>query len=189
MSPRSNPAVIFGSLLLPSIAGRSSFHNGPLEPVNLCRPKGYCLGGRPSHLIFVELRRGELRRISLPPTRVNKGKKRKGPNPLGPRPRFADWLFRLAALLRLGPLVLDIVLDPPGTRLLHFLGGGLLAVFSFAPASTGCLVQLVPDVVLNCSLGHILSPPFFRGAPQQQKTAPSFRAALPSKQNPNSSVP
>src|SRR5215216_2460100 len=71
LSPRSNPAVIFGSLLLPSIAGRSSFHNGPLEPVNLCRPKGYCLGGRPSHLIFVERRFGELRTTPIPRTPVN----------------------------------------------------------------------------------------------------------------------
>src|ERR671912_121062 len=31
------------------------------------------------------------------------------------------------------------------------------------------------------SLGHVWSPPFSVGAPQQQKTAPSFRAALPSK--------
>src|SRR5215203_1918232 len=38
------------------MVGRSSFHNGRfiLEPVNLCRPKGYCVGGRPSHLIFLE---------------------------------------------------------------------------------------------------------------------------------------
>src|SRR5918995_7381608 len=30
------------------------FYLGLLEPVNLCRPKGYCAGGRPSHLIFGE---------------------------------------------------------------------------------------------------------------------------------------
>src|SRR5215213_11420448 len=128
-------------------------------------------------------------RCFLPRTRLNEGKKRKAGILRGSGPGFADWQYRLAALLRLGPLVLDIVLDPPGARLLHFLGGCLLAVFSVAPASTGCLVQLVPGAVLNCSMGHILSPPFFRGAPLQQKTAPSFRAALPSKQNPNSSVP
>src|SRR5215203_2673391 len=67
-----------------------------------------------------------------------------------------NWLFWLAALLRVGPLVPDVVLDPPGARLPHFLGGGLLAFFSLAPASPGGFVQLVPDVVLNCSLGHIL---------------------------------
>jgi len=37
--------------------------------------------------------------------------------------------------LRLGPLVPDIRLDSPGARLPHFLGGGLLAVLSPAPAS------------------------------------------------------
>src|SRR5215218_5541512 len=49
----SNPAVIFGRSLLPSIVGRTS-SLGLLEPVNLCRPTGYCAGGRPSHLIFRE---------------------------------------------------------------------------------------------------------------------------------------
>src|SRR5918994_2543700 len=57
--------------------------------------------------------------------------------------------FRLATPLRLGQLVPDIRLDSPGARLPHFLGGGLLAVVSLAPASPGCLVQLVPDVVLR----------------------------------------
>src|SRR5919112_4086972 len=68
----SNPAVIFGRSLLPSIKGRSSFLLGVLEPVNLCRPKGYCAGGRPSHPIFRELRKAEVRRISLLGRWVNK---------------------------------------------------------------------------------------------------------------------
>src|SRR5215210_7393241 len=65
LSPRSNPAVIFGRPLLPSMVGRSSFHIGPLEPVE--------------HLqTFRVLRRGSafsshLRRISLPRTPVNRG--------------------------------------------------------------------------------------------------------------------
>jgi hypothetical protein len=63
--------------------------------------------------------KAELRRIPLPRTRMNKGKKRKGRNPLGPRPRFRGLAiprigyFRLATLLRLGQLVLDSVFDPP----------------------------------------------------------------------------
>src|SRR5215211_8761787 len=73
-------------------------------------------------------------------------------------------------LLRLGRLIPYIVLDPPGGRLPHFLGGGSLAVLSVAPASPGCLVQLVPDVVLNSSLGHILVPPFlFLGLNRNKK--------------------
>jgi hypothetical protein len=51
----SNPAVIFGCSLLPSIKGRSSFHIGPLEPVKLCRLlRVLRMGVRPSHLIFGE---------------------------------------------------------------------------------------------------------------------------------------
>src|SRR5215212_582668 len=57
--------------------------------------------------------------------------------------------FRLAALLGLGPLVSNIRLDSPGARLPHFLGGGLLALLSPAPASPGCFVQLVADVILR----------------------------------------
>src|SRR5215208_3893215 len=57
----SNPAVIFGRSLLPSIESRSS-SLGLLEPVNLCRPKGYCAGDRPSHLIFRQFQ-GEVVRI------------------------------------------------------------------------------------------------------------------------------
>src|SRR5215218_2799560 len=57
--------------------------------------------------------------------------------------------FRLATLLGLGPLVPDIHLDSPGARPPHFLGGGLLAVLSPAPASPGGFVQLVADVVLR----------------------------------------
>src|SRR5829696_6955228 len=73
--------------------------------------------------------------------------------PLGPHPSFrVDWLFRLAMLLRLAQLVPDIHLDSPGARLPHFLGGGLLALVSLAPASPGGFVQLVPDVVL-CPTG------------------------------------
>src|SRR5829696_2582919 len=70
--------------------------------------------------------------------------------PLGPHPSFrVDWLFRLAMLLRLAQLVPDIRLDSPGARLPHFLGGGLLAVISLAPASPGGFFQLVADVVLR----------------------------------------
>src|SRR5215208_7873377 len=57
--------------------------------------------------------------------------------------------FRLATLLGFGPLVPNIRLDSPGARLPHFLGGGLLALLSPAPASPGCFVQLVADVVLR----------------------------------------
>src|SRR5829696_9860040 len=70
--------------------------------------------------------------------------------PLGPHPSFrVDWLFRLAMLLRLAQLVPDIRLDSPGARLPNFLGRGLLAVISLAPASPGGFFQLVPDVVLR----------------------------------------
>jgi hypothetical protein len=55
-------------------------------------------------------------------------------SPKSPSPRFADWLFWLATLLRLGQLVPDIVLDTPGARLHHFLGDGLLAGGPPAPA-------------------------------------------------------
>jgi hypothetical protein len=103
-----------------------------------------------------------------------------------------NWLFWLAALLRVGPLVPDIVLDNPGARLPHyFLGGGLLAFFSLAPAPPSGFVQLVPDVVLNCSLGHILrarlsgsegstatkNRPFIPGG-ASIKTKPSFLVPL-----------
>src|SRR5215213_225115 len=121
----------------------------------------------------------------------------KKPEPASPGTGFADWLFRLATLLRLGPLVADIVLDPSGARLPHFLRGGILAVVSVVPASPSGIVQFVPDVVLRPSVapilaeplyrffGHILSPPFlFLGLHRNKKTAPSFRAASPSKQNP-----
>jgi hypothetical protein len=37
--------------------------------------QGYCVGGRPSHPIFGEGPKGEVRRIRLPRTFVNKGKK------------------------------------------------------------------------------------------------------------------
>src|SRR5829696_412730 len=67
LSPRSNPAVAFGCALLTSMVGRSSFHFGRQSPPNSCRPsKGTAYGGRPSHPIFLELRKGELLRIHLP---------------------------------------------------------------------------------------------------------------------------
>ena len=68
LSPRSNPAVVFGSSLLPSMVGRSSFHIGRFRARRtLADPKGTAhLGGRPSHLIFSERRLGEVRRIALP---------------------------------------------------------------------------------------------------------------------------
>src|ERR671913_506775 len=49
---------------------------GPLakeSPYSLCRPQGYCVGGRPSHLIFRELRHGKVRRILLLRDWVNRG--------------------------------------------------------------------------------------------------------------------
>src|SRR5215211_7304608 len=67
LSPRSNPAVAFGCALLTSMVGRSSFHFGRQSPPYSCRPsKGTAYGGRPSHPIFLELRKGELLRIHLP---------------------------------------------------------------------------------------------------------------------------
>src|SRR5215208_5861313 len=45
LSPRATPAGGVGCTLLLSMVGRSSFHSGPLEPVNRCRPQGYCAGG------------------------------------------------------------------------------------------------------------------------------------------------
>src|SRR5215217_3139192 len=41
----SNPAVIFGCSLLPSIKGRSSFHIGRKSPSNFADPKGTAYGG------------------------------------------------------------------------------------------------------------------------------------------------
>src|SRR5215217_9297753 len=95
------------------------------------------------------------------------------PEPASPGPGFADWRFRLATLLRLGPLIPYIVLDSSGARLLHFLGGDLLVVLSLTPASPGCLVQLVPGIVLNTSLGHILLPPFLFLGLHRNKKPPS----------------
>src|SRR5215216_1499461 len=42
-------------LLFATIHGGPILFSEPLKPVNLCRPTGYCAGGRPSHLIFREL--------------------------------------------------------------------------------------------------------------------------------------
>src|SRR5829696_7844685 len=72
----SSPAVIFGSLLLPSIWADPPFHwaSEPVERLQTLRVLR--MGGRPSHLIFVELPKGEVRRIPIPRTRVNKDKKR-----------------------------------------------------------------------------------------------------------------
>src|SRR5215204_4521036 len=45
---------------------------GPLRAhTTFADPKGYCAGGRPSHLIFLELRRSEVPRTPLPGTWVN----------------------------------------------------------------------------------------------------------------------
>src|SRR5215210_8097325 len=67
----SSPAVIFGSLLLPSIWADPPFHwaSEPVERLQTLRVLR--MGGRPSHLIFRELRQGEVRRIPLPRTRVH----------------------------------------------------------------------------------------------------------------------
>src|SRR5215212_533998 len=56
LSPRSNPAVIFGRPLLPSMVGRSSFPYWAFRARRtFADPKGTAhLGGRPSHLIFRE---------------------------------------------------------------------------------------------------------------------------------------
>jgi hypothetical protein len=72
----SNPAVTFGRSLLPSLMGRSSFYSGPKarQPLQTLI-RVLRMGGRPSHLIFVELRKAEVRRMPLPRTPVNKGKK------------------------------------------------------------------------------------------------------------------
>src|SRR5215203_2783537 len=66
LSPRSTPAVVFGCPLLPSISRADPPSIvGLLEPGNHCRPKGYCAGGRPSHLIFGERRKREVRDPSV----------------------------------------------------------------------------------------------------------------------------
>jgi DNA-binding transcriptional ArsR family regulator len=69
----SSPAVIFGSLLLPSIWADPPFHwaSEPVERLQTLRVLR--MGVRPSHLIFRELRKAviQLRRISLPRTWVN----------------------------------------------------------------------------------------------------------------------
>ena len=53
LSPRSNPAVIRGCCLLPSMVGRSSFRSGIRARKMFADPKGTAyLGGRPSHLIL-----------------------------------------------------------------------------------------------------------------------------------------
>jgi len=72
-------AVIFGRPLLPSLMGRSSFlgrwspYRVLADPLRVLR-----MGGRPSHLTFREIVEGEVLRIRLPRTLLNKGKKRKG---------------------------------------------------------------------------------------------------------------
>src|SRR5215212_6878610 len=54
------------------------------------------MGGRPSHLIFLELRKGEVRRIYLLGTSVNRGKERRAeattPQPSSTSPlRYRCW--------------------------------------------------------------------------------------------------
>src|SRR5215217_8554843 len=105
-----------------------------------------------------------------------------GPEPLGtPALRFADRLFGLVALfLRPVELVLDVVLNPPEAGRL-----ASLVVASLCCPSRARLVHLVPDVVLDASLGHIQNPPFlFRGLHRNKNRPLFFRAALPSKHNP-----
>src|SRR5215213_6973997 len=72
LSPRSNPAVIFGRPLLPSMVGRSSFHFGPLEPGEQLQTQRVLRRGSAfsSHLLRTPSV-GEVRRIPLPRTRVN----------------------------------------------------------------------------------------------------------------------
>src|SRR5215216_6777668 len=79
----SNPAVISSCCLLLSMVGRSSFRSGVRARIAFADPKGTAyLGGRPSHLIFGELRKSEVQllRIPLPRTPVDKDKK-EGPQP------------------------------------------------------------------------------------------------------------
>src|SRR5215212_6413120 len=70
--------------------------------------------------------------------------------------------------------------EPLGTPAFRFADRlfGLVALFLR-------LVHLVPDVVLDASLGHIQNPPFlFKGLHRNKNRPLFFRAALPSKQNP-----
>jgi hypothetical protein len=114
----------------------------------------------------------ELRRIPLLRGWVNKGRKR-GLGLLGaPAHRSRIGYFRLATLLRLGQLVLDVVLDPSGARRPLLLGGGLLAGGSPASALPSGLGQLVPDVVLgpprsplDAQVRSYCSPLLFWGSP------------------------
>jgi hypothetical protein len=85
----SNPAVMFGSSLLPSVMGRSSFHLGLqqgrarisiADPLRVLRTWGVGLlissSESPQKAKFAEIVIGEVRRIILPRTRVHKGTKR-----------------------------------------------------------------------------------------------------------------
>src|SRR5215204_3576940 len=67
----SSPAVIFGSLLLPSIWADPPFHwaSEPVERLQTLRVLR--MGVRTSHLIFRELPYDEVRRILFPRTPVN----------------------------------------------------------------------------------------------------------------------
>src|SRR5215212_12271742 len=72
LSPRSNPAVIFGRPLLPSMVGRSTFHIGPLEPGEQLQTQRVLRRGSAfsSHLLRTPSV-GEVRRKPLPRTSVN----------------------------------------------------------------------------------------------------------------------
>jgi hypothetical protein len=61
-------------------------------------PKGTSyLGDRPSHPIFLELRQGEVRRIYLPHTRVNRGKRKgRSPKRWDSSPVTALWMVKRA---------------------------------------------------------------------------------------------
>src|SRR5215213_7507234 len=83
----SNPAVTFGCCLLASMVGRSSFHNGPLrarQPLQILRVLriwgvGLLISSSENdqNANFGEFYECEVRRIPIPRTPVNKGKKRR----------------------------------------------------------------------------------------------------------------
>src|SRR5215203_3515447 len=71
----SNPAVISGCTLLPSMWADPPFILGVLEPVELLQTlRVLRMGGRPSHPIFREYLNGEVRRILFPRRWVNKAR-------------------------------------------------------------------------------------------------------------------
>src|SRR5215217_3293687 len=112
--------------------------------------------------------RYELLRISLPLTRVNKGTK-EGRSPLRPRPRFRGLAIPASGALATRPTRPGHCPWPPRSQAASLPRGWPPCVL----LSPGCLVQLVPGVVLNSSLGHILFPLFrFLGLHSNKKPPP-----------------